>query len=147
KPMPVPVLRTQVNQNGTVTPSYWEFRLWGRNGMPVSDLRPEIGTCADDLCVVRSMTSKSSEHAQGNLFMHTGFPFIGYPSAGAWTTYGLGSESRNLPGYVVLKSGDATPPHGGVGVFGSGFLPAVHQASMFTVDRPEPLPNVRPREA
>jgi len=146
KPMPVPVLRTQFNQNGTVAPSYWPFRNRGKSGLPVSDLLPEIGGCADDLCVVRSMTSKFSEHAQGNLFMHTGFPFIGYPSAGAWTSYGLGSESRNLPGYVVLRSGDATVPHGGVGVFGSGFLPAVHQASMLSVDRPEPLANVTPRE-
>ena len=146
KPMPVPVLRTQFNQNGSVTPSYWAYQNRGKSGLPVSDLFPEIGSCADDLCVVRSMTSKFSEHAQGNLFMHTGFPFIGYPSAGAWTTYGLGSESKNLPGYMVLRSGDATSPHGGVGVYGSGFLPAVHQASILTVDKPEPLPNVKPRE-
>ncbi len=146
KPMPVPVLRTQFNQNGTVQPSHWEFRKCGRSGLPVSELLPEIGSCADDLCVVRSMTSKFSEHAQGNLFMHTGFPFIGFPSAGAWTSYGLGSESKNLPGYMVLRSGDATVPHGGVGVFGSGFLPAVHQASMLSVDKPEPLANVKPRE-
>ena len=146
KPMPVPVLRTQFNQNGTVTPSHWPYRNRGRSGLPVSDLLPEIGACADDLCVVRSMTSKFSEHAQGNLFMHTGFPFIGYPSAGAWANYGLGSESRNLPGYVVLRSGDATTPHGGVGVYGSGFLPAVHQASSLAVDQPEPLANVKPRE-
>jgi hypothetical protein len=146
KPMPVPVLRTQFNQNGTVQPSHWEFRNRGRSGLPISDMLPEIASCADDLCVVRSMTSKFSEHAQGNLFMHTGFPFIGYPSAGAWTSYGLGSESKNLPGYVVLRSGDAVAPHGGVGVYGSGFLPAAHQASILTVDKPEPLANVRPRE-
>jgi hypothetical protein len=146
KPMPVPVLRTQFNQNGSVTPSYWAYQNRGKSGLPVSDLLPEIGSCADDLCVIRSMTSKFSEHAQGNLFMHTGFPFIGYPSAGAWTSYGLGSESKNLPGYMVLRSGDATAPHGGVGVYGSGFLPAQHQASLISVDKPEPLPNVKPRE-
>ena len=146
KPMPVPVLRTQFNQNGTVQPSHWEYKNRGRSGLPVSEMLPEIASCADDLCVIRSMTSKFSEHAQGNLFMHTGFPFIGYPSAGAWTSYGLGSESKNLPGYVVLRSGDAVSPHGGVGVYGSGFLPASHQASILTVDRPEPLANVKPRE-
>jgi hypothetical protein len=76
-------------------------------GMPVSDLFPQIGDVADDLCVIRSMTAKFSEHAQGNFFMHTGFPFLGFPSAGAWTSYGLGTESRDLPGYVVLQSGGA----------------------------------------
>lgn len=146
KAMPVPVLRTQFNQNGMVQPSHWEFKPRGRSGLEVSEMLPEIASCADDLCVIRSMTSKFSEHAQGNLFMHTGFPFIGYPSAGAWMSYGLGSASRNLPGYVVLRSGDAVAPHGGVGVYGSGFLPASHQASILTVDRPEPLPNVKPRE-
>jgi hypothetical protein len=146
RPMPMPVLRTQFNQNGTVMPSPWEFRNRGRSGLEVSDLFPELGSCADDLCVIRSMTSKFSEHAQGNLFMHTGFPFIGYPSAGAWTSYGLGNESRNLPGYVVLRSGDAAVPHGGVGIYGSGFLPAVHQASLLSVDKPEPLANVQPHE-
>lgn len=146
KPMPMPVQRTQFNQNGTIMPSHWEFKNRGQSGLPVSELFPNIAKCADDLCVIRSMTSKFSEHAQGNLFMHTGFPFIGYPSAGAWTTYGLGSESENLPGYVVLKSGDSSVPHGGVGVFGSGFLPAVHEASLITADKPEPLANIKPRE-
>ena len=92
------------------------------------------------------MTSKFSEHAQGNLFMHTGFPFVGNPSAGAWMSYGLGSEAENLPGFVVLRSGDAVAPHGGAGVFGSGFLPAKHEASVLGVDRPEALANLRARE-
>src|SRR5882672_5019796 len=96
KPMPVTVLRTQFNQNGSVTPSHWAYRNRGKSGLPVSELFPEIGSCADDLC--------------------------------------------------VLRSGDAAVPHGGVGVYGSGFLPAQHQASMLSVDRPEPLPNVKPRE-
>jgi hypothetical protein len=147
KPMPVPVQRTQFNNNGTIAPSYWEFKNRGQSGLPVSELLPHIARCADDLCVIRSMTSKFNEHAQGNLFMHTGFPFMGHPSAGAWTSYGLGSESENLPGYVVLRSGDSGIPHGGVAVFGSGFLPAVHEASFITTDSPEPLANIRPREA
>jgi len=144
KPMPMPVQRTQFNQNGTIMPSHWEFKNRGQSGLPVSEMLPNLAKCADDLCVIRSMTSKFSEHAQGNLFMHTGFPFIGYPSAGAWSSYGLGTESENLPGYVALRSGDSTFPHGGVGVFGSGFLPAVHQASVIYADKPEPLNNIRP---
>jgi hypothetical protein len=144
KPMPMPVARTQFNNNGTIMPAHWEFRPRGQSGLPVSELFPRIAERADDLCVIRSMTSKFNEHAQGNLFMHTGFPFIGYPSAGAWTSYGLGSEAENLPGYVVLRSGDATVPHGGVGLFSNGFLPAQHQASIITADGAEPLRNIRP---
>ncbi|HYG73726.1 MAG TPA: DUF1501 domain-containing protein [Planctomycetota bacterium] len=146
KPMPVPVQRTQFNNNGTIMPSHWEFKPRGKSGLQISELLPHTAKIADELCVIRSMTSKFSEHAQGNLFMHTGFPFIGYPSAGAWSSYGLGSESENLPGYVVLKSGDSAVPHGGVGVFGSGFLPAEHQASLISADKPEALANIRPRE-
>jgi hypothetical protein len=146
KPMPMPVQRTQFNNNGTLLPSLWEYKKRGQSGLEISEMVPHLAERADDLCVIRSMTSKFNEHAQGNLFMHTGFPFIGYPSAGAWTSYGLGSESENLPGYVVLRSGDAGVPHGGVGNFGSGFLPASHQASMLVTDRKEPLDNIRPNE-
>jgi len=80
------------------------------------------------------MTSNVSEHAQGNYFFHTGFPTMGYPSAGAWINYGLGSVNQNLPGFVVLQSGGAVPPHGGVGLYSNGFLPAQHQASIITAD-------------
>ncbi len=78
--------------------------------------------------------------------MHTGFPFMGHPSAGAWVTYGLGSENQNLPGFVVLRSGDSAVPHGGVGLFSNGFLPATHQASLVAADAAEPVRNVTPRE-
>src|SRR4051812_32168243 len=113
--MPMPVQRTQFNQNGVITPSYWGYKARGQSGLEISDLFPRLAECADDLCVIRSMTSRFSEHAQGALFLHTGFPFVGYPSAGAWLSYGLGSEAENLPGYVVLRSGDATAPLAGVG--------------------------------
>jgi hypothetical protein len=111
----------------------------------VSDLFPCIARCADDLAVVRSMTSIANEHAQGNYFLHTGFSLAGYPSAGAWFSYGLGSENENLPGYVVLAGGGS--PLGGVGIYGNGFLPAVHQASLLDPDAAEPLTNIRPRES
>lgn len=146
KPPPVATARTQFNNDGVVQPSHWAFQRHGQSGLPVSALFPHMATVADELCVVRSMTAKFSEHAQGNFFMHTGFPFLGYPSAGAWTSYGLGTEARDLPGYVVLQSGGAVPPHGGVGLFGNGFLPAQHQASLIRVDEAEPVRNIRPRE-
>jgi hypothetical protein len=149
QPMPVEVKKTQFNNNGTVQPAHWEFRQRGQSGMPVSELFPHMATVADELCVIRSMTAKFSEHAQGNFFMHSGFPFLGYPSAGAWASYGLGTESRDLPGYIVLQSGGATVPHGGVGVFSNGFLPAQHQASIVQADAEEAVKNIRshqPRE-
>ncbi len=146
KPMPGAVKKTQFNNNGTVQPSHWDFKRYGQSGLEVSDLFPQIGGVADDLCMIRSMTAKFSEHAQGNFFMHTGFPFLGFPSAGAWTSYGLGTESRDLPGYVVLQSGGAATPHGGVGLFSNGFLPAQHQASVVKADEAEAVANIRPRQ-
>jgi hypothetical protein len=143
KAMPGVVQKTQFNNNGTVQPSHWEFRQRGQSGMPVSELFPHMATVADEICVIRSMTAKFSEHAQGNFFMHSGFPFLGYPSAGAWASYGLGTESQDLPGYIVLQSGGATVPHGGVGVFSNGFLPAQHQASIVQADAEEAVKNIR----
>jgi hypothetical protein len=93
------------------------------------------------------MTSKVNEHAQGNYLAHTGFPFMGHPSAGAWVSYGLGTENKDLPGFIVLQSGTATPPHGGVGVFSNGYLPGQHQASILKADGAEALPNIKPHES
>ena len=146
QPMPVAIERTQFNNNGTILPSQWEFRPRGECGTEISELFPEMARHADKLAVVRSMTAKFSEHAQGNLFMHTGFPFLGYPSAGAWAVYGLGRECDELPGYVVLRSGDAGVPHGGVACFGNGFLPSDTQASMLACDVDPALRDIRPWE-
>ncbi len=146
KPMPVPVHRTMFNNNGTVMPSQWEFKKRGKSGMEVSELFPHIAELADELAVVRSMTAKFNEHAQGNYFTHSGFGLAGYPSAGAWTSYGLGTENQDLPGYVVLQSGNAVAPHGGVANFSSGFLPAQYQASIFKADAGEALRDITPRE-
>ena len=147
QPMPVPVRPTMFNQNGNIMASPWEARPRGQSGIEMTDLFPQLAALADDLAVIRSMTSKVSEHAQGNYFFHTGLPFMGHPSAGAWVSYGLGTENRDLPGFVVLQSGGAVAPHGGVGLFSSGFLPAQHQASVIRVDKQPALPNVKPREA
>ncbi|MGD9854000.1 MAG: DUF1501 domain-containing protein [Planctomycetaceae bacterium] len=144
KPMPVKVERTQFNNNGSIFASPFKYEQYGESGIPVSSLFPHVGRCADDLAVIRSMTTAVNEHAQGNYAMHTGFPFLGHPSAGAWINYGLGSENQELPGFVVLESGGAVPPHGGVGLYSSGYLPAQHQASIIEVDRPEPVRNIRP---
>lgn len=144
QPMPVAIERTQFNQNGSVMPSPFEFTPRGESGIPVSSLFPHLGGVADELAVVRSMTTAVNEHAQGNYVMHTGFPFMGHPSAGAWMTYGLGSENEDLPGFVVLHSGRSVPPHGGVGLYSSGFLPAQHQGSLIHADRDPAIPNIAP---
>ena len=147
QPMPVPVRPTMFNNNGNIMASPWEFKNRGECGMPVSELFPYIAQHADDLAVIRSMTSKVNEHAQGNYFAHTGFPFMGHPSAGAWVSYGLGTENQDLPGFIVLQSGNATPPHGGVGVYSNGYLPGQHQASILKADADEALANIKPRES
>lgn len=143
-PMPVDVKPTMFNDVTGIMPSPWEFGRFGESGIAVSNLFPHIATCADDLCVIRSMTSTGNEHAQANYFIHTGHQFLGHPSAGAWTTYGLGSESEDLPGFIVLASGGI--PLGGVGMYGNGFLPAVHQASFLYPEESEALNNIRPAD-
>lgn len=147
KTMPVAVERTQFNNNGQVFASPFRFSPCGQSGIEISEIFPEIGQCADELAVVRSMTSSVNEHAQGNFAMHTGFPFLGFPSAGAWVSYGLGSANHNLPSYVVLQSGGAVAPHGGVGLFGNGFLPGQHQASVLKADANPAVANSQALEA
>jgi hypothetical protein len=132
QPFPMLKERTQFNENGLTLGSPWKFTRHGECGLTVSELFPQVATCADDLCVVRSMTSKFSEHTNANYFLHTGHGMAGRPSKGAWMSYGLGSESDNLPGFVVLNGG-LTPP-GGQDCFSSGFLPVVHQGSRFRPD-------------
>jgi hypothetical protein len=147
QPMPVPIQRTMFNDNGSIFPTPFRFAQHGESGLSISSMFPWLARhCADKIAVIRSMTSKSNEHAQGNYFFHTGFPFLGHPSAGAWIHYGLGSENQDLPGFVVLRSGTAVAPHGGVGLFGNGFLPAQHQASIVVADARPPIPNLTPRE-
>ena len=147
KPIPVKVERTQFNNNGNVFPSPFEFKRHGQSGIPVSSIFPRTAKMVDEIAVIRSMTSKVNEHAQGNYAIHTGFPFMGHPSAGAWISYGLGNLNQNLPSFVVLHSGRSVPPHGGVGLYGSGYLPANNQGSILQVDQEEPIKNVKPKES
>ena len=98
KPMPVKVERTQFNKNGNVMASPFAFQRSGQSGIPISEMFPHLRSVADELAVVRSITTPVSEHAQGNFFMHSGFPTMGYPSAGAWCAYGLGTREPELTG-------------------------------------------------
>ncbi len=143
KPFAMKMEPTQFNNNGNTLASPWKFRRYGQSGLPVSDLFPHVGQLADDLCVIRSMTSTFNEHTNANYFLHTGLGLAGRPSMGAWVSYGLGSENQNLPGFVVMNGG-LIPP-GGLDCFGNGFLPATYQGSIF---RPAELPvaNITPTE-
>jgi hypothetical protein len=128
-PFKMKVQPTQFDNVGTTLKSPWKFRKRGQSGLDVSDLLPNIARCADELCAVRSMTSQFSEHTNANYFLHTGLGQVGRPSMGSWVLYGLGTECRDLPGFVVLN-GDLVPP-GGLECFHNGFLPATFQASVF----------------
>lgn len=144
RPIGMNIPATQFDNVGKVLRSPWKFHRYGESGTPVSDLFPHVAGHVDDLCVIRSMTSKFSEHPGANYFLHTGHGLQGRPSMGAWLGYGLGSESRDLPGFVVLNGG-LVPP-GGLETFGSGFLPAAYQGSIFKPDE-RAVANVRPTEA
>ena len=120
---------TVFNNNGNLLKSPWEFKRYGENGIPISDLFPNIGSCADDLCIIRSMTAFSPNHPNANYALHSGHVLSGRPSMGAWTSYGLGTLNQDLPSYVVIHGGQV--PSGGMQCFGSGFLPANHQGSTF----------------
>ncbi len=135
---------TQFNKIGTLMRSPWEFRQYGESGMWISDLFPHIATCVDDIAMINSMYSEFPEHTNANYYLHTGIGIQGRPSMGAWVTYGLGSENKDLPGYVVINGG-LTPP-GGLDNFKNGFLPASYQASILRAGD-TPLANILPNES
>jgi uncharacterized protein (DUF1501 family) len=103
-----------------------KFARHGKSGQEMSNILPHLATVADELAIVRSMYTDQFNHAPGQLFVHTGSPRLGRPSMGAWLSYGLGSENRNLPSFVVLVSGTAAPD-GGASLWGTAFLPTIHQ--------------------
>ena len=103
-----------------------KFARHGQCGMELSNLLPHLATIVDDITLVRSMHTDQFNHAPAQLFLHTGAPRQGRPGMGAWLTYGLGSETQDLPGFVVLVSGGKAPDGGG-SLWGSGFLPTAYQ--------------------
>ena len=137
---------TQFDSVGKVLKSQWAFKQRGGSGAWVSDLFPHLSDpeVIDEITFIKSMTSKFSEHTSANYFLHTGSGLQGRPSMGAWLGYGLGTTNRNLPGFVVLNGG-LVPP-GGLDCFGSGFLPAAYQGSVF-LPREQPIANIHPTEA
>ena len=104
------------------------FRATGKCGMELSDVLPGLSTCADDICLVRSMHTEAFNHHPGQLLLFTGHTVVGRPAMGSWVVYGLGSESQDLPGFVVLASGNGTS--GGTDNFASGFLPSTYAGTV-----------------
>ncbi len=117
-----------------------KFSRYGQCGMEFSDLLPNLGRCADDLLMVRSMFSEEFNHHPGQLMMQTGVSRFGMPSMGSWLTYGLGSETENLPGYVVLTAGRGSS--GGASLYQSGFLPSSYSGVLFR-NTGEPVLNLQ----
>ena len=135
--------RTAGNIGKKLMKSPYRFRQHGECGAWVSEIFPHVATCVDDIAFVHSMYTDHAEHTAGCFFMHTGFGQQGYPSMGAWLVYGLGNECDDLPGFVVLDSG--VIPKGGRDNFGSGFLPASYQGTLFRQGK-HPVADILPRE-
>jgi hypothetical protein len=109
-----------INPNSTLLGPKFKFAKYGRSGAELSELLPNLAEVVDDIAIVKSMYTDSFNHAPAQIMMHTGSPLFGRPSVGAWTLYGLGAESRNLPGFVVFSSG-SKGPSGGASNWGAGF--------------------------
>jgi hypothetical protein len=142
QPLPGPAkVVTFQGENGNLTRSPYAFRQKGKSGKYVSDLFPRLGDLVDEMCFVHSMTAKASSHGPAESQMTTGFTLEGFPSAGAWVSYALGTENQDLPAYVAIPDPRGVPQIGPL-AWGGGFLPAVFQGTPFNAD--QPIPNLRP---
>ena len=134
QPMPgVEKLITFQGENGNLARSPWTFRPRGESGKYISDLLPHLAGCADDLCFIHSLTSKTNTHGPGEMFMSTGFTLEGFPSMGAWVSYALGTENQDLPAYVAIPDPRGDPQQGPAN-WTNGFLPAVYQGTAFNAE-------------
>jgi hypothetical protein len=119
-----------INPQSKLLGPKFKFSKHGKCGAELSELLPHLGEVADDIAIVKSLHTDAFNHAPAQIMMHTGAQQFGRPSIGAWTLYGLGSESKDLPGFVVFSSG-SKGPSGGASNWGSGFLPTVYNGVMF----------------
>ena len=133
QPLPGGTIATE-RKTGALMRSPYTFKKYGQSGMDVSELFPHVGGCADDICFIRSVYTDIPNHEPSILMMNTGHSQVGRPSIGSWLTYGLGTENRNLPGYIVLCPD--VPTTVGPPLWNNAFLPAVHQGT-FIADKTE----------
>lgn len=133
KPVPAEVVKDQryafIKPDAALFASKFKFQRHGQSGAQLSEVLPRLGEVVDDIAIVRSMTTDAFNHAPAQIFMNTGTTLFGRPSIGSWVTYGLGSESHDLPAFVVLSSAGGTS--GGAANWGCGFLPTVYQGVPF----------------
>ena len=126
KPLPFDKPRVQFAPTGMLLGSPWKFRRYGESGIQVSELFPHVAECVDDLCIINSLHGTNAAHGGALLKLHTGSDNFVRPSMGSWITYGLGTENRNLPGFLTICP---TLAHGGVSNWSSAFLPAPYQGT------------------
>ncbi len=133
KPIPPSVIKGQryafIQPDAAVLAPRFKFQKHGQSGLELSEVLPHLGSVADDIAVVRSLHTDQFNHSPAQLFFNTGSPIPGRPAMGSWLSYGIGSESNNLPSFVVLKSGGNLS--GGAAMWSSGFLPSSHQGVPF----------------
>lgn len=129
---------------GLLHQSHWPFQPRGQSGLWISDLFPHLAECADELTLIRSMVSSTGNHTPGTFEAHSGFRMMGFPVMGAWLSYALGSETDNLPTFVVLADARGIPT-GGANNWTSAFLPARHQGVLFRTQGP-PVSDLQPAQ-
>ena len=128
-------LKTFQGEQGNLIKSPWGFKPRGQTGKMISDLVPQLGELADEICFIHSLTGKTNTHGPGENFMSTGYTLDGFPSMGAWVTWALGSENEELPAYVAIPDPRGTP-QSSVNNWGPGFLPAAFQGTDFNATKP-----------
>jgi Protein of unknown function (DUF1501) len=126
KPLPFPKPRVVSSQTGNLLKSPFKFKQYGQSGAWVSELFPNIARCVDDLCFIKSMHGSNSRHGGALLELHTGSDTFVRPNMASWITYGLGTENRDLPGFITICP---TLTHGGANNYSSAFLPAIYQGT------------------
>lgn len=139
KPLPFAMPKLVRTRTGNLLQSPFKFQKRGRSGIEVSELLPNIGSCIDDICVIRSMVADNINHNGACLQMNTGEQAFSRPSMGSWLLYGLGSENQNLPGFVVISP---SQPAQGAPLWSSSFLPAAYQGTLVS-DLKNPIDNLR----
>src|ERR671935_292963 len=137
QPLPGGAIATE-RKTGALMRSPFTFKKYGKAGIEVSELFPHVGECVDDICFIRSMYTDIPNHEPSMLMMNTGHTQVGRPSLGSWLTYGLGTDNKNLPGFVVLCPD--VPTTVGPPLWGNAFLPAVHQGT-YIPDKVEKQPD------
>jgi hypothetical protein len=130
---------------GACMKSPWTWKQYGKCGKYISSLLPHLATCVDDIAFLHAMVSKSNVHGPATFMQNTGFVLPGYPSMGAWISYGLGSVTDNLPGFVVLPDSRGYAPNGPAN-WSAAFLPAAHQGTMLRPSNRSPINDLFPPE-